>query len=114
MCCLYVLELGDLNLRRSEYFGHELIERVGHLLGQQSEDLLAHMAAFCSAQRNAQWPKPLPWQMAQVGAPVPYTLLCKWHSRLLDLYWHGVYLSTFLKVHECKVPILNSIELKVF
>ncbi len=34
---------------------HELIERVGHLLGQQSEDLLAHMAAFCSAQRNAQW-----------------------------------------------------------
>ncbi|EIO5097321.1 hypothetical protein LQN35_002626 [Vibrio parahaemolyticus] len=34
---------------------HDLIERVGHLLGQQSEDLLAHMAAFCSAQRNAQW-----------------------------------------------------------
>lgn len=34
---------------------HDLIERLGHLLAQQSEDLLAHMAAFCSAQRNAEW-----------------------------------------------------------
>jgi hypothetical protein len=34
---------------------HGLIERLGSLLAQQSEDLLAHMAAFCSAQRNAEW-----------------------------------------------------------
>jgi hypothetical protein len=34
---------------------HDLIERLSHLLAQQSEDLLAHMAAFCTAQRNAEW-----------------------------------------------------------
>ncbi|WP_440889501.1 hypothetical protein [Vibrio sp. WZ-1] len=34
---------------------HDLINRVNNLLSKQSEDLLAHMAAFCSAQRNAQW-----------------------------------------------------------
>ncbi|MCF7480360.1 hypothetical protein L3V31_01235 [Vibrio sp. J1-1] len=34
---------------------NDLIERLGHLLAQHSEDLLAHMVAFCSAQRNAEW-----------------------------------------------------------
>ena len=34
---------------------HDLISRVSQLLSKQSEDLLAHMAAFWSAQRNAQW-----------------------------------------------------------
>ncbi|MFV8438120.1 hypothetical protein [Vibrio owensii] len=34
---------------------HDLIGRVSQMLSKQSEDLLAHMAAFCSAQRNAQW-----------------------------------------------------------
>lgn len=34
---------------------HDLIERLASLLAQQSDDLLAHMAAFCSAQRNAKW-----------------------------------------------------------
>ncbi len=39
-----------LQLERSD-----LIERLKDLLAQQSEDLLAHMAAFCSAQRNEEW-----------------------------------------------------------
>ena len=34
---------------------HDLIKSLANLLAQQSEDLLAHMAAFCSAQRNAEW-----------------------------------------------------------
>ncbi|WP_322804387.1 hypothetical protein SO574_19195 [Vibrio alfacsensis] len=34
---------------------HPLIHRVRSLLSKQSEDLLAHMAAFCSAQRDAKW-----------------------------------------------------------
>ncbi|MDG2609637.1 hypothetical protein P7M09_27815, partial [Vibrio parahaemolyticus] len=34
---------------------HDLIGRVSQMLSKHSEDLLAHMAAFCSAQRNAEW-----------------------------------------------------------
>ena len=34
---------------------HDLIVRLRDLLAQQSEDLLAKIAAFCSAQRNAEW-----------------------------------------------------------
>lgn len=34
---------------------HDLIVRLRDLLAQQSEDLLAKIAAFCSAQRNGEW-----------------------------------------------------------
>ena len=33
----------------------DLINRTHSLLEKQSEDLLNHLIAFCSAQRNAQW-----------------------------------------------------------
>lgn len=34
---------------------HDLIDRVRSVLSAQIEELYSHMAAFCSAQRNAQW-----------------------------------------------------------
>ena len=34
---------------------HELVERVRSVLSKQVEELYSHMAAFCRAQRNAQW-----------------------------------------------------------
>ena len=34
---------------------HDLIDRVRSVLSKQVEELYSHMAAFCTAQRNAQW-----------------------------------------------------------
>ncbi|CAM2775470.1 hypothetical protein VIMY103929_02625 [Vibrio mytili] len=34
---------------------HELVRRTEQYLAKHSEDLLAHMAAFCAAQRHATW-----------------------------------------------------------
>lgn len=33
----------------------DLVKATYHILDKNSEELLQHMAAFCSAQRNAQW-----------------------------------------------------------
>ncbi|KOO04168.1 hypothetical protein [Vibrio nereis] len=33
----------------------ELVKATHHVLDRNSEELLQHMGAFCSAQRNAQW-----------------------------------------------------------
>ncbi|WP_260260334.1 hypothetical protein [Vibrio intestinalis] len=33
----------------------DLVRTTDHILRKHSEDLLRHMGAFCSAQRNAQW-----------------------------------------------------------
>ncbi|AIS57297.1 hypothetical protein ABF162_18100 [Vibrio coralliilyticus] len=33
----------------------ELVQATHHVLDKNCEDLLRHMGAFCSAQRNAQW-----------------------------------------------------------
>ncbi len=34
---------------------HEIVNKVRSTLSKHSEDLLAHMTAFCSAQRNTHW-----------------------------------------------------------